>query len=574
MKVLISIGCEDMLKGIPVSPGYAIAKILKFEDYTFDQTKTIIQFPEQEIERYDDAIQQTVAQLEALKKTNKDKLDEETLHIFDAHIAMAKDPELIAAVKSKIHTEKCGLSYALSDIIDTFVQQFRQMEDTYLKSRVSDLLEVKDRILRNALHLPIIELDQISEPVILAIYELTATQAAQIDPKYVLGYMSEIGGKTSHSSIIARQLGIPAIVGIPDLLDHVKNDEFVIVDAFEGLLIRNYSHATELAYIKKLADYKQKKENLKTLNGKPTILKDGIELKLLANIGSAKDLKYLDHELADGVGLFRTELMYLDRTSLPSEQDLYEEYKAVLTYFDHKPVTIRTLDIGGDKPLPYLDLKSEYNPALGNRAIRLTFTRPNLFITQIKALLKASVYGNLHVMFPMISTLDELKHLKDIIDDCISSFEKDGIPYKRFKLGIMIEIPAAAIMADQLAAHVDFFSIGTNDLIQYTFAADRTNPDVEYLYQPFHPVVTRLIKMVVDAAHHHNIPVSVCGEMAGHPLGAQLLVGLGIRHLSMTPISILPIKDQLLGLTYEGLNKKAEQALTASSEDELMSYFL
>ena len=561
-----------MLKGIPVSPGYAIAKILKFQDYHFDQGKTIIEFPDQEIKRYEEAIRDSVLQLETLKHANKDKLDEETLHIFDAHIAIATDPDLITTVKNKIHAEKCGLSYALSDIVDSFVRQFEQMTDEYLRSRAADLLEVKNRILKNAHHLPIIALDQIAEPVILAVYELTATQAAQIDPKFVLGFISEIGGKTSHSSIIARQIGLPAIVGIPNLMHDINDGEPVILDAMDGIVISSYSKASERAYLEKIKDYQQVQENLKTLNGQPTILKDGVQLALFANIGSAKDLKYLSDNQADGIGLFRTELMYLDRSTFPSENELFEEYKAVLSFFGHKPVTIRTLDIGGDKPLPYLNLKPEYNPALGNRAIRLSFTKPELFKTQIRALLRASVYGNLKVMFPMISTIDELHYIKDTIDMCMTTFEKDGIPYKRFDIGIMIEIPAAAIMADQFAPLVDFFSIGTNDLIQYTFAADRTNPDVEYLYQPFHPVVTRLIKMVVDAAHQSNIPVSVCGEMAGHPLGSKLLVGLGITQLSMTPISILPIKDSLLKLSYKDLKTQASKAVNATSESEIISY--
>lgn len=561
-----------MLRGIPVSPGYAIAKILKFQDYHFDQTKTIVEFPEQEIKRYEEAIRDSVQQLELLKTENKHKLDEETLRIFDAHIAIATDPELTEHVIQKIKTEKCGLSYALSEVVDVFVKQFEQMSDDYLRSRASDLLEVKDRILKNAHHLPVIELDQITEPVILSVYEMSAAQAAQINPKYVLGFISEIGGKTSHSSIIARQIGIPAIVGIPHLFDDINDDEKVIIDAIEGIVITNYSKATIHAYKEKIKHYERTQDQLKTLNGKPTILQDGVELKLYANIGSAKDLKYLSENQADGIGLFRTELNYLDRTTLPSENELYEQYKAVLTYFKDKPVTIRTLDIGGDKPLPYLNLKPEYNPALGNRAIRLSFTRPEIFKTQIKALLRASVYGNLKVMFPMIATLDELHHIKENIDICVAQFEQEGIPYKRFDIGIMIEIPAAAIMADQFAPLVDFFSIGTNDLIQYSFAADRTNPDVEYLYQPFHPVITRLIKMVVDAANAHNIPVSVCGEMAGHVLGARLLVGLGIKQLSMTPISILPIKNEMLKSNFALLEEKAKLALQSTSESEIIAH--
>ena len=562
-----------MLKGIPVSPGYAIAKILKFENYTFDLSKTIVESPEQEIKRYEDAIKQSVAQLKALKKANSHKLDEETLHIFDAHIAICTDPEMIEQVKQMIRQEKCALTYALSTVVHTFVALFEQMSDEYLRSRASDLLEVKDRILKNAHQLPIIELDQIKEPVILAIHELTASQAAQIDPQYILGVLSEMGGNTSHSTIIVRQIGLPTIVGIPHLMDEIQHGQPVILDAFKGEVIVDFDSSVKSEYVQKIHCYEEQKQNLKALIGKPTILKDHVHIEMLANIGSSKDLQYLTNQQADGIGLFRTELMYLDRTSLPNEDELFEEYKKVLTFFKQQPVTIRTLDIGGDKPLPYMNFKNESNPALGSRAIRLSFLKPDIFNIQIRALLRASVYGHLNVMFPMISTLDELTHIKDSIKQCMAELDEKKVTYQPFKIGIMIEIPSAAIMADQLAAHVDFFSIGTNDLIQYTFAADRTNPDVEYLYQPFHPVISRLIKMVVDAANKHHIPVSVCGEMAGHPIGAKLLVGLGIKKLSMTPSSILPIKSSLLKLAYQTLAKKAQQALAATNEEELIKYF-
>lgn len=562
-----------MLKGIPVSPGYAIAKILKFQNYTFDQTKTIVEYPEQEIKRYDEAIATSVKQLETLKTNNTHKLDKETLHIFDAHIAIATDPEFVDQVKHLILSEKCGLTYALSTVVHTFVTLFEQMNDEYLRSRASDLLEVKDRILKNAHQLPIIDLDQIDEPVILAVYELSASQAAQLNPKYVLGCLSEIGGNTSHSTIITRQIGLPTIVGITDLMKNINQDQMVIMDAFKGIVIPEFNQSTKNDYQQQIIAYEEQKEHLKKLNDKPTILKDDVEIKILANIGSSKDLKYLKKHHSDGIGLFRTELMYLDRSSLPTEDELFEEYKAVLTFFNNKPVTIRTLDIGGDKPLPYVHFKTESNPALGSRAIRLSFSNPEIFNIQIRALLRASVYGSLNVMFPMISTLDELNHIKHSVEQCKHQLDEKNIPYQSFKIGIMIEIPAAAIMADQFAAHVDFFSIGTNDLIQYTFAADRTNPDVEYLYQPFHPVISRLIKMVVDAANQHHIPVSVCGEMAGHPLGSKLLIGLGIKTLSMTPSSILPIKSELLKMSYQQLKERSEKALKATSEAEIIQYF-
>ncbi len=563
-----------MLKGIPVSPGYAIAKVLKFQDIQFDHSKTIIESPKIEIERYEEAIKISVKQLEELKAANTQKLDEETLHIFDAHIAIATDPEFIDQVKQMIKTESCGLTYAVTTVVDSFVRLFEHMADDYLKSRANDLLEVKDRILRNAHHLPIIDLEQINQPIILAVYELTAAQAAQINPEIVLGYMSEIGGNTSHSAIIARQIGLPAVVGISNLMNKITDGEDVILDAIDGLVINQYDENIKSTYLNRIAIYEQKKEDLKKLIGRPTILTDGTQVSIMANIGSAKDLKYLEDNVADGVGLFRTELMYLDQTTLPTEDDLFDEYKKVLTFFGDKPVTIRTLDIGGDKPLPYINFKSEYNPALGNRAIRLSFTKPELFQTQIRALLRASIYGNMQVMFPMIATIDELTHVKETMKLCAEALDKENIPYKPFKVGIMIEIPAAAIMADQFAPLVDFFSIGTNDLIQYTFAADRTNPDVDYLYQPFHPVITRLIKMVVDAANKSNINVSVCGEMAGHPIGAKLLVGLGITSLSMTPISILPIKDQLMKLSHKDLTEKARKALSASSEVDIINHFI
>ena len=511
-----------MLKGISASPGYAIGHIVKLDQQNIDISKMTVRDVPQEIKYLHEAISKTTDQLKELKVLSIDKFDHETSSIFDAHISIANDPEVMHQVEEKIKTDQCNLTYALRSVVLKIVDMFKDIEDEYLKQRASDLLEVSDRIIRNHLGIHMIDLESIKEKVILAAHEITASQAAMVNPKYVLGFISEVGGKNSHSSIIARLLGIPALVGVNDLMKTVKQDDQVILDASEGKLIRSFNKETIHLYEDKITNFNLEKQKLNALIDVEPLTIDNQRIDLFANIGSFNDVKYAKKQNAYGVGLFRTELIFLDRYELPSEDEQYHHYKRVLEAFNPKPVTIRTLDIGGDKPLPYLKHAQEYNPALGDRGIRFSLSHVEIFKTQISTLLNAINLVNLKVM---------------------------------------IEVPSAAIISDQLASVVDFFSIGTNDLIQYTFAADRLNAQLEYLNQPFHPAILRLIHMVTSAAKKHHIKTSVCGEMASDPIAACLLIGLGVDELSMTSSSIVAVKDKILKNSYKGLVEISSELL-------------
>ncbi len=559
-----------MLKGVVASPGYAIGKILKIDQQSIDTSKSLIKNIDLEISYLHDAIDKTVSQINDLKNLNGNKFNDETLSIFDAHIAIAKDPEVIALIEEKIKKEACNLPHAVKVIIDSIVDLFKDISDEYIRQRASDLLEVSDRIIKNHLNIKMIDLQMINQKVILASHEISASEAAQINPKYVLGIMSEVGGKNSHSSIIARLLGIPALVGVSQLMETVQNQDDVILDAVDGKLVRSFNKESLKAYTAKRFDYQLDKEKLKSIKTVAPITTDGIEISLFANIGSSSDVKYANDQNAYGIGLYRTELLFLDRYEIPSEEEQLIEYKKVLEMMNQKPVIIRTLDIGGDKPLPYLKLSEESNPALGNRGARLSLTYQEVFKTQIRALLRASIFGNLKVMFPMISTKEEFLKLQKIVLQAQKEFDETHIPYKPLNLGVMIEVPSAAIIADQLASVVNFFSIGTNDLIQYTFAADRLNANLDYLNQPFHPSILRLIQMVTSAAKKHGIKTAVCGEMASDPLAASLLIGLGVDELSMAASSIAQVKNQILKHSHKELVKLALELLNCSSEKEVL----
>ena len=559
-----------MLKGVPASLGYAIAPILKIDRQTIDTTKFTVKNIKTEIAYLHEAIDKTVSQLESLKLKNEETFDHETSSIFDAHIAIAKDPEVIKQVEEKIIKETCNVAYAVKSVVLKVVDMFKDIEDEYLKQRASDLLEVSDRIIKNHLDIEMIDLEKINHEVILTAHEITASEAAMVNPKYVLGFLSEVGGKNSHSSIIARLLGIPALVGVKDLMKTIKNNEKVILDAEEGRLIRSFTKETENLYQNKITNFNLEKQKLESLIGVKPYTHDGHYVELFANIGSYQDVKYAKKQNAYGVGLFRTELIFLDRYELPSENEQYHEYKKVLESFHPLPVTIRTLDIGGDKPLPYLKHHEELNPALGIRGIRFSLVKEDMFKAQMRALLRSSIHGHLKIMFPMISTKEEFIKVKRLVKKIETELIHEQIEVGTYELGVMIEVPSAALIADQLASVVDFFSIGTNDLIQYTLAADRLNSKLEYLNQPFHTSILRLVHMVTTAAKKNKIKTAVCGEMASDPVAACLLIGLGVDELSMTSSSIVSVKDRILKNNYKDLVILSEKLLSCSDEKESM----
>ena len=559
-----------MIKGIPVSKGYAIARVFKLSKPTIDTEKRIIMDVELEIRRYHDAIEKTKYEIESLKKKSVERFGEETSKIFDAHLMIADDPEIKTSVISMIQNEKCNLTYALKTVVNRFLALFRDLDNQYLRERAIDLKDVTDRILSFALGIQGHDLSEINSDVILVAEDITPSETTQLDTTYIKGFITEQGGMTSHSAIIARLLGIPAVSGAKDILKKVKNGDEVIIDGFTGRIVLHYDEETKKNYLAKRDEYLTHLESLLSYVGKPTLTSDMKETILLANIGSPKDIDSVIEHDAEGIGLFRTELLYMDKTSLPTEEEQYQSYKEVLEKMDGKPVTIRTLDIGGDKYLSYLKLSHELNPFLGKRAVRLSLDQPDIFRTQLRALLRASIHGNLSIMIPMISTKEEIIQVKKIIKELKESLNKEEIPFGSFQIGIMIEVPSAVMIADALAKEVDFFSIGTNDLIQYAFAADRTNEALNSFYQPLHPAILKMIKMVIDSAHQAKIKVSVCGEMASHLIQGPLLIGLGVDSLSMTPTEILKMRRVLSLNSYEVLHKIARLVLKYESEDQVL----
>lgn len=559
-----------MIKGIPVSKGYAIARVFKLSKPTIDTEKRIIMDVELEIRRYHDAIEKTKYEIESLKKKSVERFGEETSKIFDAHLMIADDPEIKTSVISMIQNEKCNLTYALKTVVNRFLALFRDLDNQYLRERAIDLKDVSDRILSFALGIQGHDLSEITSDVILVAEDITPSETTQLDTTYIKGFITEQGGMTSHSAIIARLLGIPAVSGAKDILKKVKNGDEVIIDGFTGRIVLHYDEETKKNYLAKRDEYLTHLESLLSYVGKPTLTSDMKETILLANIGSPKDIDSVIEHDAEGIGLFRTELLYMDKTSLPTEEEQYQSYKEVLEKMDGKPVTIRTLDIGGDKYLSYLKLSHELNPFLGKRAVRLSLDQPDIFRTQLRALLRASIHGNLSIMIPMISTKEEIIQVKKIIKELKETLTKEEIPFGSFQLGIMIEVPSAVMIADALAKEVDFFSIGTNDLIQYAFAADRTNEALNSFYQPLHPAILKMIKMVIDSAHQAKIKVSVCGEMASHLIQGPLLIGLGVDSLSMTPTEILKMRRVLSLNSYEVLHKIARLVLKYESEDQVL----
>lgn len=559
-----------LLKGIPVSPGYAIGQVLFLEDTVIDYSKKIIDHPEDEIKRYHQAIDKTKSQIEALIQSTKKMMHPESASILSAHLALLLDPEVKKAVEQKIKDESCNLIYAIKKVADDYIDQFNEIQDLYLKERVTDLIDVTERVIKNALNIALVDLSLITHEVILITKDLKPSQAAQMNKKYIKGFVTQQGGKTSHSAIIAKLMGIPAVVGVKNLFDHLIHGEKIILDGSKGEIHLDYDDVTEDKFRHLIEQNKSEKQSLKSFIKQKTKTKDNIEIELHANIGSNHDLPYVMDNDAEGIGLFRTELLFMDRLSMPTEDEQYEIYKDVLETMYPKPVTIRTIDIGGDKYLPYLHQEKEANPFLGKRAIRLCLENVDFFKVQLRALLRASVHGNLKIMFPMIATKDEFLDAKDIVLEVQEELIEKNIPYHIVDLGVMIEIPVAALTADDLANAVDFFSIGTNDLIQYTLAADRNHESLGYLYQPFNPGIIKLIGMVCEAAKDHKIPVSVCGEMASDLQAIPLLLGLGVNHLSMNPESILKARQLIKNFDSYDLNKLAKKAIKANDQYEVI----
>lgn len=559
--------------GIAASSGIAIAKAFRLENPELKIERKTIQDIDSEIERFEKALTRSQEELEAIRKHALKELGEDKADIFSAHLLVLNDPELINPIKDQIKSEKTNAEFALNDVSTRFIDMFKAMENEYMQERAADIQDVTKRTLAHLLGVTIANPSMISEEVIIIAEDLTPSDTAQLNRKYVKGFTTDIGGRTSHSAIMARSMEIPAVVGTKTVTDDIENGALIIIDGLEGKIFVNPSEDLLKMYEdKKVAFEDQKAEWAKLLN-KRTVSADGYHVELAANIGTPEDVKGALENGAEGVGLYRTEFLYMGRTQLPTEEEQLEAYTTVLKHTADKPVVVRTLDIGGDKELPYLNLPKEMNPFLGFRAIRLCLEMQDMFRTQLRALLRSSIYGNLKIMFPMIATLDEFRKAKSILIEEKEKLQKEGIPVaENIEVGMMVEIPSSAVMADIFAKEVDFFSIGTNDLIQYTLAADRMNERVSYLYQPYNPAILRLIKNVIDAAHKHGRWVGMCGEMAGDEVAIPILLGLGLDEFSMSAASILKARSQILKLSKSELEKAVQQILNMETTSEVESF--
>lgn len=555
----------EMLKGIAASDGVAVAKayLLVQPDLTF--SKATVEDTAAEEARLDAALAKSTEELQQIREKAAQSLGEAEAQVFDAHLMVLSDPEMVGQIKQNIKENSVNAESALKEVTDMYIGMFEAMEDNaYMQERAADIRDVAKRILAHLLGVTLPNPSMINEEVVVVAHDLTPSDTAQLDRNFVKAFVTDIGGRTSHSAIMARSLEIPAIVGTKEITAKVKEGDILAVNGIEGDVIIDPTDEQKAEFEKAGADYAAQKAEWEKLKNAETVTADGKHFELAANIGTPKDLVGVHNNGGEAVGLYRTEFLYMDSPDFPTEDDQYEAYKAVLEGMEGKPVVVRTMDIGGDKELPYLQLPHEMNPFLGYRALRISLSEQGdeMFRTQMRALLRASVHGNLRIMFPMVATLKEFRAAKAIFEEEKQKLISEGKEVSdTIQVGIMIEIPAAAVLADKFAKEVDFFSVGTNDLIQYTMAADRMNERVSYLYQPYNPSILRLIKNVIDAAHAEGKWAGMCGEMAGDQTAVPLLVGMGLDEFSMSATSILKTRSLMKRLDTAKMAELADRAL-------------
>ncbi|ATI70967.1 phosphoenolpyruvate--protein phosphotransferase [Lactiplantibacillus plantarum] len=561
---------EKVLKGIAASDGVAIAKAHMLVDPDLSFEKTTVSDTDAEVARLHDAFDASKAELKVIKDKAVENLGEEEAEVFEAHITILSDPEMLGQIEGKIKDDKVNAEEALKEVTDTFISMFEAMTDNaYMQERAGDIRDVTKRVLSHLLGVTLPSPALIDSEVIVVAHDLTPSDTAQLDRKYVKGFITDIGGRTSHSAIMSRTLEIPAVVGSESATTDIKEGDTVVLDGINGDALVAPTDAEVADYQQKAKDFVAQKAEWAKLKNEATVSKDGKHFELASNIGTPDDMDGVLDAGSEAIGLFRSEFLYMNSSELPDEDTQFEAYKKVVEGMNGKPVIVRTMDIGGDKELPYLPLPDEMNPFLGYRAIRISLDRDDIFRTQLRALLRASHYGQLRIMFPMIATLDEFRKAKAIFEEEKAKLVAAGTPVADdIKLGIMIEIPAAAILADQFAKEVDFFSIGTNDLIQYSFAADRGNEQVSYLYQPYNPSLLRLIKHVIDAAHANGRFTGMCGEVAGDQIAVPLLMGLGLDEFSMSSTSVLKTRSLMKKLDTKEMAKLADKALNECVTNE------
>ncbi|MGJ1030849.1 phosphoenolpyruvate--protein phosphotransferase [Enterococcus gallinarum] len=555
----------EMLKGIAASDGVAVAKAYLLVQPDLSFSKVNVEDTAAEEARLDEALAKSTAELQQIRDKAAQSLGEAEAQVFDAHLMVLSDPEMIGQIKQNMADNKVNAEAALKEVTDMYIGMFEAMDDNaYMQERAADIKDVAKRILAYLLNVTLPNPSMINEEVVIVAHDLTPSDTAQLDRNFVKAFVTDIGGRTSHSAIMARSLEIPAIVGSKEITAKVNAGDILAVNGILGDVIINPTEDQAAEFIEAGKAYAEQKAEWEKLKDAQTVTADGKHFELAANIGTPKDLEGVHNNGAEAVGLYRTEFLYMDSPDFPTEDDQYEAYKAVLEGMAGKPVVVRTMDIGGDKELPYLKLPHEMNPFLGYRALRISLSElgDGMFRTQLRALLRASAHGNLRIMFPMVATLKEFRTAKKMYEEERQKLIDEGVTVSEdIQVGIMIEIPAAAVLADKFAKEVDFFSIGTNDLIQYTMAADRMNEQVSYLYQPYNPSILRLIKNVIDSAHAEGKWAGMCGEMAGDQTAVPLLVGMGLDEFSMSATSVLKTRSLMKRLSTTDMQELAKRAL-------------
>lgn len=562
---------RKFIKGIDASPGIAIGKVFLYQENELLITKESSKTIEEEKQRLILGQEKTKKQLEAIKERTLLTLGKDKADIFDGHITLLEDEDLLEEINDLLEEGEITAEFALKTQIEEYCKMLSNLEDAYLRERAADLQDIGKRWLYNVAEVAIVDLSSLPANTVIVAKDLTPSDTAQVDLENVLAFVTEIGGKTAHSSIMARSLELPAVVGTGNICSLVNNGEMIIVDALAGEIILNPTQEELESYQEKQRKFLQEKEMLKQLQHKAAISKDGVEVGVWCNIGSPKDVKGVLNNGGQGIGLYRTEFLFMNNDRFPTEEEQFEAYKEVAMALEGKPVTIRTMDIGGDKSLPYMELPKEENPFLGWRAIRVCLDRIEILETQFKALLRASAFGTIKIMLPMIMDITEIRRAKALLEKCKAELKEKGIAFdEKIPLGIMVETPAVAFRAKYFAKEVDFFSIGTNDLTQYTLAVDRGNENISHLYDSYNPAVLQAIQASIEGAHEAGIQISMCGEFAGDEKATALLFGMGLDAFSMSAISVPRIKQNILRLEKASATALVNRVMSCATSEEVI----
>ena len=563
-----------MYKGTGASAGIGIGNAVIVEEKELVIKRETINDPDQEIQRFKGALEESMKQTEALAADLEKRVGEKEAEILKGHIMLLSDPMLVGEIQNNIQNEKVNAEFAIETVCTMYADMFASMGDELMQQRATDMRDIKTRMQKVLLGVESVDIASLPEGTVIVAKDLTPSMTAGINPANVSGIVTELGGRTSHSAILARALEIPAVVALSGILDNVSNGDALVLDGTEGTVLVNPEEPVLKEYQDKREAFLKEKKELEQYIGKPSVTKDGVKVEVVANIGKPEDVdKVLQYD-GEGVGLFRTEFLFMDRDSMPTEEEQFEAYRKVAVAMDGKPVIIRTLDIGGDKEIPYMGLKKDENPFLGYRAVRFCLDRKDdVYHPQLRALLRASAYGNIKIMIPLVTCIEEYRQVKALVHEIMAELDKEGIAYnKNIDLGIMVETAAASLIADIFAKEVDFFSIGTNDLTQYTMSVDRGNDKVSYLYSTFNPAVLRSIKRIITCAREAGIMVGMCGEAASDPMMIPLLLAFGLNEFSMSPSAILRARKMITQYSTKELQEVADKAMSFATTAEVENY--